>query len=743
MSRRWSLILSVPLLAATPAPSPNDPILGFTATSAQEQHQLESRMDGFISTDTMLTWLKQLSSEPNHVGAPHDKQNSDWMAAQLRAWGFDVRIETYRVLFPTPKTRILEMVAPKRFTPRLTEPVLPQDATSKIVSGRLPPYNAYSADGNVTAELVYVNYGVPADYEELERRGIDVKGKIVIARYGGSWRGIKPKVAAEHGAVGCIIYSDPRDDGYFQGDVYPQGPYRMDYGAQRGSVEDMPTYPGDPLTPGVAATANAKRMTVAESPVIMKIPVLPISYADAKPLLEAMGGPVAPSSWRGALPLTYHLGPGPTRVHLQLAFDWSLKPAYDVIATLRGSEAPDQWILRGNHHDAWVFGAADPLSGAVATLAEARAVGQLTRTGWRPKRTIVYAIWDGEEPGLIGSTEWVEDHAPELDQKAVAYINTDSNGRGFMNASGSHALERFVTEVARDVTDPERNVSVLTRVRAARQVRGGRDAAHGDLSIGALGSGSDYTPFLQHQLISALNVGYGGESGGGSYHSVYDSFDHYTRFIDPGLTYGAMLAKTTGRMTLRLANADVLPFRFTNLAETVGEYADQVMKLADDMRQSTERHNHLVTAGAYTLAADPTETYVAPDTERTVPFINFASLQNAVARLREVAQQYDEALAKHLAAGDLSAATASQVSGIVMTVERALGDERGLPRRPWFRHMIYAPGLYTGYGVKTLPGVREGIEQRQWDQVAEQMDHVAAAVARAADRIEAAGKLLK
>ena len=740
---RVIVALTVSLLSLVPHPrADGDSLLGFTAQRAERQHQLEEDMDRRIDAVDLAAWLKRLSSAPNHVGAPHTKENAEWMAAQFRAWGYDVRIETYHVLFPTPTVRVLEMVAPTQFSPSLDEPVLEEDATSKIVEGRLPPYNAYSADGDVTAELVYVNYGVPADYEELERRGIDVTGTIVIARYGGSWRGIKPKVAAGHGAIGTILYSDPRDDGYWQGDVYPEGPYRMERGAQRGSVADMPIYPGDPLTPGVGATENAERMAVSESPTIMKIPVLPISYADAQPLLEAIGGPVAPSSWRGALPITYHIGPGPARVHLRLEFDWSLRPAYNVIATLRGSAFPDQWVIRGNHHDAWVFGAEDPLSGMVTLLAEAKAVGELARAGRPPRRTVIYAAWDAEEPGLLGSTEWAEHHADELRQHAVAYINTDGNGRGFLGVGGSHALERFVNQVARDLTDPERDVSVLERARARRLVNGDRHAASGDLSIGALGSGSDYTPFLQHLTISSLNVGYGGESDGGSYHSAYDSFDHYTRFIDPGLAYGTMLAKTTGRMTLRLANADVLPFRFTNLVSHVKHYADEVMKLAQTMREDTERHNALALDNAFVVAADPTEHYVPPAAKEPVPYVNFAPLQNAIARLEESATRYDAAIERAFASGGPDAEQAARVNAILAQSERALALDDGLPRRTWFRHSVYAPGFYTGYGVKTLPGVREGIEQRAWDEVDREMASIAAALERLAARLDEASAVL-
>ena len=726
-------------VAFTPAQSTHDTLVGFTAEGSAAQRALEARFDGQLQAENLRSWLKHLSRHPNHIGSPGAKENAEWIAAKFREWGFETRIEEYRPLFPTPTERVVELVAPTRYRLKLEEPELAQDATSGITQGRLPTYNAYSADGDVEGEVVYVNYGIPDDYDELERRGIDVRGKIVLARYGGSWRGIKPKVAAERGAIACIIYSDPRDDGYFQGDVYPEGAYRMEQGAQRGSVVDMPQYPGDPLTPEVGATADAERMSREEAPTIMTIPVLPISYGDAQPILAALGGPVAPAAWRGALPLTYHLGPGPARVHVKLSFSWDLTPAYDVIAVMRGSDYPDEWVVRGNHMDGWVFGAGDPLSGMVALMEEARAVGELAKTGWRPKRTIVYAGWDAEEQGLLGSTEWAEHHAEELRAKAVAYINSDGNGRGFMGVGGSHQFERMVTQIGGDVPDPQTGVTVLERLKAAMAVGGNAEVlTRPDLRISPLGSGSDYTPFLQHLGIPSLNIGYGGESGGGSYHSIFDSFDHYSRFGDPTFEYGVALAKTAGRATLRLANAEVLPFRYANLADNVRRYLGEVEALADDLRRETERHNALVARGAFKLAADPKETYVPPGPKEAVPYLNFAPLQNAAARMETAAAAYDMAMAHRLAAGDMDAATATRLNGILRGLERRLTRDEGLPRRPWFRHQIYAPGFWTGYGVKTLPGVREGIEQRAWDEVSLFVDEIAAALDRFSDGLDEA-----
>ncbi|HMJ16767.1 MAG TPA: M28 family peptidase, partial [Gemmatimonadaceae bacterium] len=534
------------------APSPADaPLRGFFPQSVQTQRDLESRFRAMPDGARMKEAMRRLSARPHHVGSAYDKDNAEWILSQFKSYGWDAHIENFDVLFPTPVDRVVELVAPTTFKASLQETALPGDPTSNQQSEQLPSYNAYSIDGDVTGPLVFVNYGIPADYEELEQRGISVKGAIVIAKYGGSWRGIKPKVAAEHGAIGCLIYSDPRDDGYAGGDVFPNGPMRPPQGVQRGSVADMPVYPGDPLTPGVGATKNAKRLPIAEAKTITKIPVLPISYGDAQPLLAALGGPIAPASWRGGLPITYRLGAGPARVHLRVKSDWSLKTLYDVIAKLPGTTEADEWIIRGNHHDAWVNGAQDPISGLVAELEEARALGSLYQQGWRPKRTIIYAAWDGEEPGLLGSTEWVEAHADELKTHAVAYLNSDTNSRGYLGIEGSHSLEKFINGVAMDVEDPESGVSSWKRLQSSRIVDGSpevrRDAREReDLRISALGSGSDYSSFLDHLGIASLNLGYGGEDEGGIYHSIYDDFYWFTHFSDSSFVYERALAQAAG-----------------------------------------------------------------------------------------------------------------------------------------------------------------------------------------------------
>lgn len=730
------------LFIASALEAQDDSMLGFSAESAVFQRQLEASLDEQIDRDNLQKWMERITAKPFFVGSPHNKENAEFVKKLFQEWGYTAEIVEYQVLFPKPRIRKVEMIAPERYQALLEEPVIAEDSSSGV-DGRLPSYNAYSADGDVTAELVYVNYGIPDDYKELERRGIDVRGKIVIARYGGSWRGIKPKLAYEKGALATILYSDPRDDGYFQGDTYPVGSFRMKWGVQRGSVTDLPLYTGDPLTPFIGATKDAERYSIEESPAIMKIPVLPISWGDALPLLKSMGGPVAPASWRGALPITYHIGPGPATVRVHLEFDWNLEPAYNVIARMEGSEYPDEWIIRGNHRDGWAMGAADPISGHVALMEEARAIGVLAKNNWRPKRTIVYASWDAEEPGLLGSTEWAEDHADEIREKAVAYINTDGNGRGFLRMGGSHTLERLMNEVAREVEDPQTGVSVWQRVQAQRAISGNTEVTtRPDLRINPLGSGSDYTPFLQHLGIASLNVSYGGENRGGVYHSQFDSFDYYKRFGDPGFHYGATLAKTTGRLSLRLANANVIPMRLENFADNVELYSSEVMDLLEKTRASIDRNNQLVDMNAYSLAADPTKTYVPPESEDPAPYLNFAPMQNAVSRLKEGAKNLDIEMKRVMETGANDTEIQS-LNQLLKSTERLMTNNNGLPRRPWYRHQIYAPGFHTGYGVKTLPGIREAIEQKDWDEASEQIGIVADMLNQVSEALEQAIRILK
>jgi N-acetylated-alpha-linked acidic dipeptidase len=690
--------------------------------------------------------MERLSARPHHVGSPYDKDNAEWILARFKEWGWDAQIETFSVLFPTPTERALELVAPTRFTAKLDEPALPVDPTTDQKSEQLPTYNAYSIDGDVTAPLVYVNYGRPEDYLVLERYGISVKGAIVVARYGESWRGIKPKVAAEHGAVGCLIYSDPKDDGFAQGEVFPNGPMRPPGGAQRGSVMDMPVYPGDPLTPGVGATPDAKRLAVKDAPTLTKIPVLPISYADAQPLLASLTGAVVPAEWRGALPITYRFGPGAGRAHLKVAFNWDQKPLYDVIARLPGSTFPDQWVVRGNHHDAWVNGAEDPLSGLSAMLEEARVLGELRTQGWSPKRTIIYCAWDGEEPSLLGSTEWAETHAAELQQHAVAYLNSDSNGRGFLQVEGSHALEHFINDVARDITDPETHLSVWKR-RQARAIDQAKPEdkdkvrSRADWRIEALGSGSDYTPFLQHLGIPSLDITYSGEDEAGIYHSIYDDFYFYTHFLDTDFAYGRALAQTVGTAVLRLADADLLPFRYANLADTVRTYDEELQQLVKKKRDEVRERNREIEDGVFAAVNDPRRPRVAPKPEPMPPALDFTPLSRGIEALTRRAVALDEARAA-AAKKSPSARALAPIDAKIAQSEQQLLDAAGLVHREWFKHLLYAPGFYTGYGVKTLPGVREAIEQAQYDSVPAEMARAGRALEREAAWLESITKLL-
>jgi N-acetylated-alpha-linked acidic dipeptidase len=743
------------LLASTALAQPA-PMLGFSPAGAQSETALEQRFDAQLDKADLKAWMERMASAPNNVGSPHDRENAQWQLAQFKSWGWDAHIETFDILYPTPISESLELTGDHPYRARLHEPVVPEDATSADMPGVLPPYVAYQGDGDVTAPLVYVNYGMPDDYRALERQGVDVRGKIVMARYGGGWRGLKPKLAQQHGAVGCIIYSDPHDDGYGADDVYPKGPARPPEGVQRGSVQDMITYPGDPLTPGVGATPDAKRMTRAEAVTLMKIPTLPISYADALPFLAALGGPLADPSFRGGLPITYHVGPGPAVVRLAVKSDWSLKPIYDVIAVMKGSQYPDQWIVRGNHHDGWVFGAEDPLSGQIALMAEAKALGALAKTGWAPKRTLVYASWDAEEPGLIGSTEWAEAHADELKRKAILYLNSDNIDRGFLYAEGSHDYQHLVNEVAQSVRDPETGVNLRERLRARMEVEAlkpppgepGERAAKmakiaekgGDVPIGALGSGSDYTPFLQHLGIASIDLGFGGEGeSGGVYHSAYDTFTHYERFGDPGYAYSFTLAQIAGHTMLRMADAATPPLRFGDFADTVQGYDDEVHALADHARQRAAATDKLLAGGAFKLTADPTKVQLPPREDDVVPALAFQPLDAAVARLKASAARYDQALD---ASGSLSPERQARLNTALQGIDQALLDPNGLPSRSWFKNFVYAPGMETGYGVKTLPGVREAIEGRRWADA----DRYAAATAGVlnayADRIDQATAVL-
>jgi N-acetylated-alpha-linked acidic dipeptidase len=728
-------------------------LVGYSPSAGQSERDWEAKFRAIPDPANLREYMRRLSARPHHVGSPYDKDNAEWILAHFKEWGLDAHIERFDVLFPTPKIRVLEMVAPTKFTAKLEEPALAIDPTSNQKDEQLPTYNAYSIDGDVTAPLVFVNYGLPEDYEKLDRLGISVKGAIVIAKYLHSWRGVKPKVAAEHGAIGCLIYSEPQDDGYTRDNVFPVGPMRPPDGVQRGSVMDFASNsPGDPLTPGIGATPDAKRLALKDAKSITKIPVLPISYGDAQPLLTALAGPMAPDEWRGSLPIPYHVGPGPARVHLKVAFNWDIKPVYDVIAKIPGSVAPDEWIIRGNHHDAWVNGAEDPISAQVSLLEEARSMSLLLKQGWKPRRTIIYCAWDGEEPMLLGSTEWAETHADELREHAAVYINTDSNDRGVLTMGGSHSLEQFINGVARDIEDPETRMTVWQRAQL-NAIAGAKSAddrkelrQRSDLRINALGSGTDFTAYLDHLGIATLDLEYSGEDeGGGIYHSIYDDFYWYTHFSDTNFVYGRALAQTVGTSVMRLADAEVLPFDFVDFADTVEMYTKDLQKLLADKQEEIRERNQELDEGMFKATFDPRRPTVAPGKEEIPPHLNFAPMQNAVDSLTRSAKHYQQALAQKQASlgDDAFAAKLGALNRELMETERKLTNADGLPRRPWYKHLLYAPGVYSGYGVKTVPGVREGIEQKQYAEAEQEIVRVARALEDESAVIELAARDLE
>ncbi|MFZ8931781.1 MAG: M28 family peptidase [Gammaproteobacteria bacterium] len=732
-------LVSTPLLWASEAP-----LLGFGPEGSATQHALEARFSAALSASDQDQWLKTLTAEPHHVGSAAGARNVQWMKEHFESWGYETEVVRYDVSIPFPTVRRVALTAPEAWEAALTEAGLAEDPSTQAPEGLLPPYHAFSAAGDVEAELVFVNYGLKEDYEALARRGIDVKGKIVLAKYGRSWRGIKPKLAAEKGAIGALIYSDPADDGYGQGDPYPRGPFKHETGVQRGSVMDLPLRPGDILTPYAGAKEGTPRLPLEEVETLTPIPVLPLSYADATPLLKALGGEVAPTDWFGQLPFAYHLGPGPARVRLTLDFDYKTVPAYNVIARLPGARLPEQWILRGNHHDGWNHGAADPISGLVAMLAEAKALGALAAEGHRLDRTVMYAAWDAEEQGLIGSTEWVEDHAEALRAHLVAYLNTDGNSRGFVSLGGSHSLQRLMNQVAEATTDPILEVPVTDRLRAKLRLSADKgdqqEAQAPELPIAPLGSGSDYSPFLQHLGIASLNTSFGGEGPSGSYHTLYDTYAHYTRFRDPGLRYGVALAELNGRATLRLAQAPLLPFEFEGVAAAVDRFLSDLEGATEKQRTAQQQRTARLKDGSYALALDPEGAVAPPEAQRSVPYFNLAPLRNAHAQLAEAAKHYGALTADPTALPEALRAT---VDRMLAQAEAQLTDPKGLPRRPWFRHFLYAPGFYTGYGVKTLPAVREAIEEEEYEQVAQEVARTAARLEALTAHIEAINALLE
>jgi N-acetylated-alpha-linked acidic dipeptidase len=724
-----TLVILLPASAVSQqAPAP---LLGFTPQSETVERTWESKFMAIPDAQRISGNMHQLAAHPHNVGSAAQRANAEWLVKQYTSWGWDAKIEQFDVLYPTPKTRVLELLGAKPYKARLEEPAIPEDPYTQDKSPAMPPYNMYAIDGDVTGPLVYVNNGMQSDYEELERNGVSVKGAIVIARYGGGWRGLKPKLAYEHGAIGCIIYSDPADDGYGQGATIPAGPMRPEWGVQRGSVADTTLYAGDPLTPGEPSIPGTKRLAIKDSKVIVQVPTIPISWGDAKPLLEQLGGRTVPASWRGALPLTYKFGPGPATVHLKIESDWGTKPVLDVIATMKGSEEPDTWIVRGNHYDGWVNGADDPISGQSALIEEARALGELHKQGWNPKRTLVYAAWDGEEPGLLGSTEWAEMHADQLLKHGAIYINSDENGRGYFGASGSQSFELMVNQITHEMMDPETGKSVWDRQKAAQLTGRGRGAGAAvaserkTIEFGPAGSGSDYAGFIDHLGVASINIGYGGEDRGGTYHSAYDTPWHWDRFADKDQVYGKLFAQTAGTIVMRIADAEIMPYSFNELELTVNEYATSLKNELKQLQTDSATRSRLLKSGVYALANDPKNPVAPPPELAMPPAMDFTALDNALEKLKAAAADYAQASAK---APSLPADKRKQINDGLAVAERKLVAADGLPGRPWTKHLIYAPGTFTGYGASTLPGVREALEAGRFDEARQQLGVLAQAL---------------
>ena len=638
---------------------------GFTAENAVTQKEYETAFQKLVSVERCQYKLRYLTEEPHLAGTENSRKIAEYLRDAFQAYGLKVQMYEYKVYLPYPLEVRVELVSPTEHVAVSKEAGWEWDKDSyetEIVAG----YNAYSPDGDVTADLVYVNKGLPEDYQILSEHGISVNGKICIARYGGSYRGVKAKVAGDNGAIGLILYSDPSDDGYMRGDVYPRGPWRSADAIQRGTVKYIFQHASDPLTPGWAATEDAERIPIAEATDLPKIPVVPLAYGDAEPLLKALAGPNVPREWQGGLPFAYHIGPGPAKVRLKVRCEHSTRPIYNVIATLEGTEYPDQWVILGNHHDAWVYGAADPGSGTTALLEVAESLGELAKSGMRPKRSIVFAAWDAEEFGILGSTEWVEELRSTLQEKAIAYLNVDiaATGKRFY-VSAIPSLRELIREVTQNVIDPE----TLRPVYESWQMRQGKEVPQ----VGNLGSGSDHSPFIGHAGIPAVSMGFSGPYG--VYHAMQDNFYWMQHFGDPTFQYQAAMARIWGTLALQLASADILPFDY----ET---YATDLMTPLKLLQNSGSKSRIAEQVG---------------------------KLDILLTEWQQAANLLHRELSQYLTAGNLSAAT--EINKRLYQLERKLTTEAGLPLRPWFKHLIYAPGLNTGYAAVIFPGVLDALAQ--------------------------------
>jgi len=698
------------------------PLNGFAFQTSDAERGREEQFRSVPDPKSAREHLRRLTAVPHVAGTKEDYDTAVYVRDQIRSYGIPAELKEYEVLLPYPsRPSILEIVGRRREKLNLKEAVVPEDPTSSS-SKIIPLFNGYSPSGDVTAPLVYVNYGLPPDYEALKKLGVKVKGKIAIARYGNSFRGVKAKVAEENGAIGLLIYSDPSDDGYVQGDVYPKGPWRPESSAQRGSVQYLFQYPGDPLTPGKPSIPGVARLKIEEATDLTRIPVQPLSYGDARRLLEPLRGPLRPKGFQGGLPFAYHVGgTDDLRVHLKTEMDYQIRKIWNVVARIEGNEESDRWVIMGNHRDAWTFGAVDPNSGTTAMLEAARGFGQLLKNGWKPRRTIVLCSWDGEEYGLIGSTEWAEEYAEELKEKAVAYLNMDAavSGPNF-GASSVPSLWKLIRGATRDIRDPKTGKSIYQqwqdRSRESHpeaeltDAETGSDVNIAEARIGALGSGSDYTPFLQHLGIPSLDMGFGGDYG--VYHSAYDSFHWMTQFGDPTFAYHVAAAQLWGTVALRLADADGLPFDYV-------DYGSQIKDFFSESVKTAKRRN-------LQNAFDEKEMREAIE-----EFSNEASRveKSRQETVLEIERTRVEATDRH----HKSQARLRRINDALLATERALTDARGLRGRPWYRHQIYAPGFYTGYAAQPLPDFRQAIEDRSTANASEALGRIVAALKRATE----------
>ena len=683
------------------------PLDGFSANTSATQRRWEELFRSVPAPKSAREHLRRLTLEPHIAGTKEDYATAVYVRDQMKSYGLNAELKEYNVWLPYPKTTpIVELITQRRQRLSVTEAIVPGDPTSsnpKIT----PLFNGYSASGDVTGPLVYANYGLPGDYEELKKVGVDVKGKIVIVRYGNSFRGVKAKVAEDNGAVGCIIYSDPADDGYMQGDVYPKGPWRPVASGQRGSVQYLFDYPGDPLTPGKPSIPGVPRLKPEEATDLTKIPVQPIAYDVAKTLISPLRGPVRPKGFQGGLPLAYHVGGTPdVKVRLKTDMDYKVRTIWDVVARIEGNQERDRWVVMGNHRDAWVFGAVDPNSGSSAMLEVARGFGDLLKQGWTPKRTIILCSWDAEEYGLIGSTEWAEENADDLREKAVAYLNVDvAVSGGNFGASSVPSLWKAIRDVTRDVKDPKTGKTIYQQWQEkAREGRSLNEATNGgEARIGALGSGSDYTPFLQHLGVPSTDMGFGGDYG--VYHSSYDSFYWMDHFGDPGFVYHVAAAQIWGTLALRLADADALPFDYTDYATQIREFFAEALRLAKQKNLDTSFDDRSMNA----------------------------ALEDFAKECSRVEKNRQEAVTTKA-----NSAKLKLINDALIAVEREFIDERGLRGRPWYKHEIYAPGIYTGYAAQPLTDFRQAIDDRNSANTKESLERIVEAIKRATKALQLA-----